>query len=323
MSKQNRNPLKSLKAKSRARRRRANARERNRMHHLNAAFDRLRHHLPIFNRMDVADVDATLRKLTKIDTLRLARNYIIALTMILDEGGHETGTESSTNQLLNILSYRISRPTVDLLLKNVTRANGDGANASPGRWMQCRQIENPIRINELRNVIQSIKLNYTLQHINCLWHSISRCIVIRFTELKYHTYRNWNSFSTNLCCIDFRLEATTKRNSMAHAITITRPRTYGLMRKRHASKSAAHSTPNRRWFRCEIKGSVAWAAELKASKQFFARNTCECSATLSDPKQITKVLSITDNLPRRRIVRFRYYALRGFLLWFGGTFQST
>lgn len=82
--------------------------------------------------MDVADVDATIRKLTKIDTLRMAQNYIVALTMILDEGGHEAGTESSVNQLLNILSYRISRPAVDLLLKSVTRANGDGANASPG-----------------------------------------------------------------------------------------------------------------------------------------------------------------------------------------------
>lgn len=132
MSKLKRNPLKSLKMESRAFRRRANARERNRMHHLNAAFDRLRHHLPIFNRMDVADVDATIRKLTKIDTLRMAQNYIVALTMILDEGGHEAGTESSANQLLNILSYRISRPAVDLLLKSVTRANGDGANASPG-----------------------------------------------------------------------------------------------------------------------------------------------------------------------------------------------
>lgn len=133
MSKPQKNSLRTLKAKSRARRRKANARERNRMHNLNAAFDRLRQHLPIFNRMDDADVHATIRKLTKIDTLRMAQNYIVALMMILDANGHDTATESSANQLLNILSYRISRSTVELLMKSVTRANSDDANASTGR----------------------------------------------------------------------------------------------------------------------------------------------------------------------------------------------
>lgn len=105
------------------------------MHHLNAAFDRLRHHMPIFNQMNDAEVRATIQKLTKIDTLRMAQNYIMALTMILknvcnDEEG-TAATELSANQLLNILSYRISRPTVKLLLKSVTQVNSDAVAANP------------------------------------------------------------------------------------------------------------------------------------------------------------------------------------------------
>lgn len=125
MSKLKKNLLKSVEAKSRSRRRKANARERNRMHHLNEAFDRLRHHLPIFNRMNDAEVHATIRKLTKIDTLRMAQNYIVALTMILNNAA----AESSATQLLSSLSYRISRPTVELLLKSLTRANSDAVDA--------------------------------------------------------------------------------------------------------------------------------------------------------------------------------------------------
>ncbi|KAM6055984.1 neurogenin-1 [Chlamydotis macqueenii] len=63
--------LHSLK---RSRRVKANDRERNRMHHLNAALDELRSVLPTFP-------DDT--KLTKIETLRFAYNYIWALSETL------------------------------------------------------------------------------------------------------------------------------------------------------------------------------------------------------------------------------------------------
>lgn len=114
-----------VQAKLRTRRRNANARERNRMHHLNAAFDRLRHHMPIFNQMNDAEVQATMQKLTKIDTLRMAQNYIAALTMMLNnsDGGADDGkmaTEFGANRFLSILSYRITRPAVKSLLKSVT-----------------------------------------------------------------------------------------------------------------------------------------------------------------------------------------------------------
>ncbi|NWQ92882.1 NGN2 protein, partial [Burhinus bistriatus] len=58
----------------RNRRLKANNRERNRMHNLNAALDALRDVLPTFPE------DA---KLTKIETLRFAHNYIWALTETL------------------------------------------------------------------------------------------------------------------------------------------------------------------------------------------------------------------------------------------------
>ncbi|KAK1342255.1 hypothetical protein QTO34_015011 [Cnephaeus nilssonii] len=61
------------------RRLKANNRERNRMHHLNAALDALREVLPTFPE------DA---KLTKIETLRFAHNYIWALTETLRLADH-------------------------------------------------------------------------------------------------------------------------------------------------------------------------------------------------------------------------------------------
>ncbi|KAM6265681.1 neurogenin-3 [Porphyrio hochstetteri] len=63
-----------LSKQKRSRRMKANDRERNRMHHLNSALDELRSVLPTF------PDDA---KLTKIETLRFAHNYIWALTQSL------------------------------------------------------------------------------------------------------------------------------------------------------------------------------------------------------------------------------------------------
>ncbi|KAM6186031.1 neurogenin-3 [Rhynchocyon petersi] len=64
----------ALSRQRRSRRKKANDRERNRMHNLNSALDALRGVLPTF------PDDA---KLTKIETLRFAHNYIWALTQTL------------------------------------------------------------------------------------------------------------------------------------------------------------------------------------------------------------------------------------------------
>lgn len=62
------------------RRQKANDRERNRMHTLNEALDRLRCVLPTFPEDT---------KLTKIETLRFAHNYIWALSQTLNVAGRE------------------------------------------------------------------------------------------------------------------------------------------------------------------------------------------------------------------------------------------
>lgn len=65
--------------KTKLRRNKANARERSRMHGLNAALDKLRTVVPI---------NSKSQKLSKIETLRLARNYIKVLGAILDDGSN-------------------------------------------------------------------------------------------------------------------------------------------------------------------------------------------------------------------------------------------
>ncbi|KAB1271231.1 Neurogenin-3 [Camelus dromedarius] len=69
----------ALSKQRRNRRKKANDRERNRMHNLNSALDALRGVLPTF------PDDA---KLTKIETLRFAHNYIWALTQTLRIADH-------------------------------------------------------------------------------------------------------------------------------------------------------------------------------------------------------------------------------------------
>lgn len=63
--------------KLKERRKKANTRERNRMHGLSECLDELRKHVPC---------QSKAQKLSKIDTLRLARNYILTLKGILDQG---------------------------------------------------------------------------------------------------------------------------------------------------------------------------------------------------------------------------------------------
>lgn len=74
------------------RRLKANDRERNRMHNLNDALDELRGVLPAFP-------DET--KLTKIETLRFAHNYIWALSETIRIADLQAGRRNDTPLLLN------------------------------------------------------------------------------------------------------------------------------------------------------------------------------------------------------------------------------
>lgn len=93
--------------KTKVRRYKANARERHRMHGLNAALDKLRKVIPIHSRT---------QKLSKIETLRLARNYIEVLGKIISTPDQVAEEQSESEQLstvdfAKILSVGLSQVT--------------------------------------------------------------------------------------------------------------------------------------------------------------------------------------------------------------------
>ncbi|XP_071955208.1 uncharacterized protein [Antedon mediterranea] len=87
--------------KLKQRRVKANTRERSRMHGLNMALDLLRKVVPCYS---------TNQKLSKIETLRLAKNYISALSEIL-----RSGSVPDTVSFAQTLSEGLSQPTSNLV----------------------------------------------------------------------------------------------------------------------------------------------------------------------------------------------------------------
>uniref|UniRef100_A0A8C4Q6E1 Neuronal differentiation 1 n=1 Tax=Eptatretus burgeri TaxID=7764 RepID=A0A8C4Q6E1_EPTBU len=101
-----RGPRKKLVSKVRIermkmRRSKANTRERNRMHGLNAALDNLRKVVPCYSKT---------QKLSKIETLRLAKNYIWALSEIL-----RSGKSPDLLSFVQTLCKGLSQPTANLV----------------------------------------------------------------------------------------------------------------------------------------------------------------------------------------------------------------
>ncbi|KAL3186950.1 hypothetical protein MRX96_004756 [Rhipicephalus microplus] len=95
-----------LLSKFRQRRHKANARERQRMHGLNAALDMLRRRVPI-NHQESGSV---VPRLSKIETLRLAKNYIGALAETLRQGSPMEATVFARH-----LAKGLSQATVNLI----------------------------------------------------------------------------------------------------------------------------------------------------------------------------------------------------------------
>ncbi|EFP11860.1 CRE-CND-1 protein [Caenorhabditis remanei] len=87
--------------KRRVRRVKANGRERARMHGLNHALDNLREYIPITTQH---------QKLSKIETLRLARNYIDALQRML-----QTNEQPSPLEYAHTLANGLSQTTTNML----------------------------------------------------------------------------------------------------------------------------------------------------------------------------------------------------------------
>ncbi|XP_049600737.1 neurogenic differentiation factor 2 isoform X2 [Syngnathus scovelli] len=87
--------------RSKMRRIKANARERTRMHDLNSALDNLRKVVPCYSKT---------QKLSKIETLRLAKNYIWALSEIL-----RSGKRPDLVAYVQTLCKGLSQPTTNLV----------------------------------------------------------------------------------------------------------------------------------------------------------------------------------------------------------------
>ncbi|XP_037649318.1 neurogenic differentiation factor 2-like [Sebastes umbrosus] len=87
--------------RSKVRRTKANARERTRMHDLNSALDNLRKVVPCYSKT---------QKLSKIETLRLAKNYIWALSEIL-----RSGKRPDLVAYVQTLCKGLSQPTTNLV----------------------------------------------------------------------------------------------------------------------------------------------------------------------------------------------------------------
>lgn len=109
----------------------ANARERNRMHGLNQALDKLRQCIPLnyyMTNMESQESSSSqylrrynlqnrIQKLSKIETLRLARNYLILLTEIIYNSSelNETGSIYDNETIGQILAYGMGQQSINQL----------------------------------------------------------------------------------------------------------------------------------------------------------------------------------------------------------------
>lgn len=127
-------------ATTRSGRSKANDRERNRMHQLNDAFDLLRRHIPLVQQpttsssspatSNTSEEELTMPpaavaavKWSKIETIRLAQNYIRALTAMLEQ--QQVCTQLELWQLLvpQISPTTANRLKLQLRLEAALRAN--------------------------------------------------------------------------------------------------------------------------------------------------------------------------------------------------------
>uniref|UniRef100_H3C5Y6 BHLH domain-containing protein n=1 Tax=Tetraodon nigroviridis TaxID=99883 RepID=H3C5Y6_TETNG len=116
----------------RARRIKANARERSRMHGLNDALENLRSIMPCHSKT---------QKLSKIETLRLARNYICALSEAL-----EAGLSTESRAFMETLCKGLSQPTTNLVAGCLQMAPAPGAGNRPEDRPRARAPHAPLGV---------------------------------------------------------------------------------------------------------------------------------------------------------------------------------
>ncbi|MED6293910.1 hypothetical protein CHARACLAT_015391 [Characodon lateralis] len=121
---------KARQERFRVRRIKANARERSRMHGLNDALENLRNIMPCHSKT---------QKLSKIETLRLARNYICALSEAL-----EGGLSTESRAFMETLCKGLSQPTSNLVAGCLQIGSGPGAGMRPEDRLGVRPPPNPL-----------------------------------------------------------------------------------------------------------------------------------------------------------------------------------
>lgn len=121
---------KARQERFRARRIKANARERSRMHGLNDALENLRNIMPCHSKT---------QKLSKIETLRLARNYICALSEAL-----EGGLSTESRAFMETLCKGLSQPTTNLVAGCLQIGSGAAAGMRPEDRLGVRPPPNPL-----------------------------------------------------------------------------------------------------------------------------------------------------------------------------------
>lgn len=114
----------------RARRVKANARERSRMHGLNDALENLRSIMPCHSKT---------QKLSKIETLRLARNYICALSEAL-----EGGLSTESRAFMETLCKGLSQPTTNLVAGCLQLGPAPGGGMGPEDRHRVRAAPAPL-----------------------------------------------------------------------------------------------------------------------------------------------------------------------------------
>ncbi|OUC45084.1 Helix-loop-helix DNA-binding domain protein [Trichinella nativa] len=130
---------------------RINSRERKRMHDLNRAMEALRQVMPLSQ-------GPTVRKLSKISTLLLARNYIITLNQALEQARKMAIIQFQSTQHCTNTS---SPPTVLAL---------HGLPSIMSQQQQSCTI--PVQLEKLQNQLYASSNNINIANSNNLWPSL-------------------------------------------------------------------------------------------------------------------------------------------------------
>ncbi|KRX50409.1 Oligodendrocyte transcription factor 2 [Trichinella murrelli] len=134
---------------------RINSRERKRMHDLNRAMEALRQVMPLSQ-------GPTVRKLSKISTLLLARNYIITLNQALEQARKMAIIQFQSTQHCTNTS---SPPTVLAL-------HGLPSIMSQQQQQQQQSCTIPVQLEKLQNQLYASSNNINITNSNNLWPSL-------------------------------------------------------------------------------------------------------------------------------------------------------